>query len=266
MTTPGTPPGFRPPGEVPELHGTPIAAPKPVGRKLLPLMALFAVLAVVGAVGFFVTLDGDERIGAIVDGGGGGITLNPPVFATASAAPAGPVPEPVTYRGTGSKTIDVRKPENGTVLAYVKGRNTGGVFTVTALDSAGRTVGLVVSAMKPYEGVRLLDTLRVLETSRLKIEATGPWVVELRSVRTVRTFGTATSGTGDSVVRYTGLAGTAAIKGGAKFEQFTVTAHVNGFPRLLVVAGDAFDGTKPMPAGPVLVEVKAPGRWSISVS
>ena len=255
------PPGFGPAGQVPELHGTPIAAPKPLGRKLLPLMALFAVLAVVGAVGFFLTVDDENSVPAVIE------RIDVPVGpGTFTPTPAGPVPEPVTYRGTGSKTIDVRKPESGTVLAYVKGRNTGGIFTVTALDSAGRTVGLVVSAMKPYEGVRLLDTLRVLETSRLKIEATGPWVVELRSVRTVRTFGTATSGSGDTVVRYTGPAGTAAIKGGAKFEQFTVTAHVNGFPRLLVVAGDAFDGTKPMPAGPVLVEVKAPGRWSISVS
>lgn len=264
MTTPGTPPGFRPPGEVPTFQGKPLAAPD--GKKYGLVALGFVLLAVIAGVGFFRSFGDTESSSAVFDGTD---ELVPPFVVSARPSPrptaAGPVPKPVTYRGTGSKTIAVRKPEPGPVLVYVKGANANGLFQVSSLDEDGRSNGLVAHSLKPYEGVRLVDDVGFQETAKLTIEATGPWTVQLRSVRSAPAFGSATSGSGDAVLRYTGRAGTATIRGGAPYTAFTVTTHVDDFPKLLVVAAGTFDDTRPWPAGPVLVEVESAARWSIRV-
>lgn len=265
MTTPSTPPGFRPPGEQPVFQGTPLASPKVNGGRFALVALGFLLLAGIGALGFVRSL-GDERSSVATIGNEDRRVSTPLPLVSASAVPVeGPVPRPVTYRGSGPKTIAVRKPERGPVLVYVKGANANGLFQVSSVDAGGRTNGLLVHSLKPYEGVRLLDELPVRETAKLTIDATGPWTVQLRSVRSAPSFGTATTGTGDAVVRYTGPGGPATIRGGAPFTTFTVTVHENGFPRLLVVAAKAFDETRGFGAGPYLVEVEATGRWSIRV-
>ena len=265
MTTPGTPPGFRPPGEVPTFQGKPVVA-APDGKKYGLVALGFLLLAVIAGIGFFRSFGDSGSSSAVFEETDVRVppfTLRP--APSAKATPAGPVPKPVTYRGTGTKTIAIRKPEPGPVLVYVKGAKADGLFQVTSVDSDGRMNGVVVHSLKPYEGVRLIDDIGSQRTAKLTIEATGPWTVQLRSVRSAPRFSATTRGTGDAVLRYTGRAGMATIRGGAPYTAFTVTTHDDDFPKLLVVAAGTFDDTRQWPAGPVLVEVESAARWSIRV-
>lgn len=247
----------------------PLAAP-PSKRRFVVVMAFFAALFLASVAGFFLTWDGKERVATIGGSIGGRDAVTPgPLTRTVSppsASPTGPVPKPVTYRGSGDDVVPIRKPESGLALVYLKGNAAGDTFTVSALDRNGTKIGLLVATFDPYEGVRPIDTVTSFpETASLEIEATGAWTVQVRSPRSAPVFTGTTRGRGDSVVRYLGDGGVATLKGGVANKSFTVTTHVDGFPRLLVVGVGPYSGSKSWPRGDVLVEVQAPGAWSIAV-
>jgi hypothetical protein len=267
-----TPPGFGPPGQVPAYQGVPLAAPKVQGRPLfVGLMAFFALLAVAAAAGFFATA-GDEHSSSAVVSGPVTLVPGPPAVVSAGPRPTGggrtlgPVPKPVTYRGTGSTTVRVRKPEAGVAIVDVEGRAPGnGLFAVYALGDDGLRVPVVTAFAASYKGSRLLDDTPFGDTTALEVEAGGPWTITIRSARSARRLGTAMSGSGDTVFEYTGRAGTATLRGGTKGALFLVQTMENGFPTTVLTHLGTFSGSKPWPAGPVLVEVQTTGRWTIGV-
>lgn len=276
--TGGTPPGFQAPGQTPWTSGQPLAAANVASKKRFMLvMAFFGVLLVVSVVGFAMTTGKDIK-DAAVDAVGRD-PLGRPTFPELPSLPGlptgigepndpplqGPVPAPVVYRGTGDKVLKIRRPEPGAALVYLRASGGDQMLIVTGEDAQGRGTGFVVAALGRYEGVRMLDVSRLSRTTRLDIKASGSWVVEIRSARSARSFGRTMSGTGDTVFQYTGPAGTAAIRGGAESRPFLVMTHSNGFPSLVATAVGSFNGSKPFPQGPVLVEVQATGRWSITV-
>lgn len=272
-----TPPGFGPPGQRPAYQGTPLAAPKvPRQRLFVGLMAFFGLLALVAVAGFFVTA-GEERGGSAVVRDGTVLRPFPTDDLGVSQAPLtprptgggrtlGPVPKPVTYRGTGTKTIRIRRPA-GVAIVDMTGRAAStGVFAVYTVGADGSRTGAVVNAFGPsYEGSRLLVDSPLARTAALEISASGPWTVTVRSERTAREMGRSASGSGDTVFLYTGKAGIARVRGGADRSLFVVNAMENGFRRSVVNELGTFNGTKPWPAGPVLVEVQAKGRWTVVV-
>ena len=266
-----TPPGFTPAG--PWQAGQPLAAANAASRKrFLAVMAFFAVLLVVSLAGFWITKSGEikEKAATIRDGITSPVQPSPlPGRGTFGAEPpaTGPVPEPVTYRGSGTKVLKIRRPEAGDALVYLKadpGRD--GLLTVFGVDSAGRRTGFTLTSFgKAYEGVRLLDLTSLTRTTALEISTEGRWVVEIRSARSAPAFGGTASGRGDTVFRYDGAAGTATIRGGADMKPFVVMSYRDGFPRLVTTGIGVMNERKTWPAGPALVEVQATGRWTISV-
>ena len=270
---PAQPPGFAPvagaEGGTP-WGDHPLAAGQQVGRKRFVLVMAFFALVLVGSVAGFVLTTGREVSNSftgrvtLTRGPDGYVPVEP--SPTTPGAPRGPVPAPVTYRGTGTKVLAIRRPEPGDALVYVKGRPGDGLFSVFGIDAKGQRNGFVITSTEAYEGVRVLDVTRLAPTASLEIEAAGSWVVQIRSARAARGFSGSFAGAGDQVLRYTGGAGVAAIRGGQPMKPFVVfTRDDRGFPRPLVATVGAFDGEKPMPRGPVLVEVQATGRWSIRV-
>ena len=267
---PRTPPGFTPPG--PWSPDQPLAAANAVSRKrFLAVMAFFAVLLVVSVTGFWLTKGSQVRDAATTIRDGIAVTArpSPPARGTVGAEPpaTGPVPEPVTYRGTGTKVLKIRRPEPGNALIYLKADpGDDGLLSVFGVDSAGRRTGFALTAFgQPYEGVRLLDLTSLARTTSLEISTEGRWLVEIRSARSARTFGRTASGRGDSVFRYEGGAGTAMIRGGSDMKPFVVLSYRDGFPNLVTTGLGVMDERKAWPAGPALVEVQATGRWTISV-
>lgn len=270
-----TPPGFGPPGQTPAYQGTPLAAPKVPGHKLfVGPMAFFGLLAVAAVVGFFLTA-GEEHSGSAVLRDGttvleplptDGVVVSPTPRPTGGGRTLGPVPKPVTYRGTGSKTIRIRKPGSGVAIVDLSGRAAGnGVFAVYALGANGARIPVVTAFGPSYKGSRLLDATALTTTTSLEVQASGPWTVTVRSTRSARELGRSASGSGDTVFLYTGKAGTARVHGGTERALFAVKAMENGFPRSVVNHVGAYAGTAPWPAGPVLVEVQSKGPWTIVV-
>jgi len=270
-----TPPGFGAPGQQPSYQGSPLAAPKPPRHKLfVGLMAFFGLLALVAVVGFFVTAGTEHSSSPVGDGAvvrplpSGGIVISQAPRtprATGGGRTLGPVPKPVTYRGTGSKTIRIRKPEAGAVILDITGRPAGnGFFAVYAIGDNGARIPVVSGFEPAYKGSWLLDAV-FTTTTALEIDASGPWSVTLRSTRSATEMGRVASGSGDTVFLYTGPAGVATLRGGTANKVFRVQTLERGFPRLVLTHLGTYSGTKPWPAGPVLVEVHTTGRWSITV-
>ena len=273
MTTP--PPGFGPPPSETDYFGedSPIAAPRRewanTQRTLIAAMVAFAVLIIAGvAYWVFGGIDGVQfaEVGNSY-GRGPVVTMEP--LQTALPSTRGPVAKPVTYRGSGSTTLSIRKPSAGPALLYVKGNAAKKTFIVTSQSASGAPSGLLVTAVYvPYEGVRLLDTTRLGETTSLRIDATGPWTVQIRDVRTAPAFSTSARGSTDAVYRYTGRAGTAAIaSAGRPATMFTVRTFDAAFiPSVVATSVGAYDASNPWPAGPMYVEVHGNARpWSITV-
>lgn len=268
---PGQPPGFGLPLDGGQAGspwaGQPLAAGNQVSKKRFVLVMAFFGLLLVGSVAGFLMTTGKQIQTSLSDGisvDRGFQTFGPEP--RASERRDRPVPKPVTYQGTGSKVLKIRRPESGDALIYVKGRPGNGMFTVFGLDANGNRNAFVITSLEAYEGTRMLDTVSLSPTVSLEIEAGGPWTVRILSARSAKSFGGTMSGTGDSVVRYTGPAGVAAMRGGRAMRPFVVlTRGSDGFPRMVVATVGPFEGEKSFPRGPVLVEVQATGRWSIRV-
>jgi hypothetical protein len=263
---PSTPPGFGPPGQEPALHGRPLAAPGyRAPRGLVYLAAFFAGLLVVSVVGFVLWVPRHDV--ATVYGTSPHVVTAPLQVEVPEPTPIYDVPAPARYTGTGSKFLRIRKPEPDTLL-YVKGNAAGERFFVTRVLAGGVRRGVLIGTFEPYEGVTVLDLGTTQETRGLQIDATGPWTVEVRAAGSAPEFGRVAKGTKDTVLRYTGPGGIAKIVGGSTRPGAAFSVHVYDSAVGQLVALLLKPGTEraPWAAGPVLVEVKSSGPWSISVS
>ena len=267
---PYTPPGFGPPGQTPTLHGQPLAAPAVPGQRVFfVLMAVFAVLAAAGGVGFFLT----QRVehGAIPVTPDGVRTLFPErpdrPFPSAIASPApalGPVPKALRYTGSGRKTITVRRPEPGIALLYVKANPGGDRLLVRRIDESGHDGATLLVTFDPYEGVQVLDVPVRPGAERLEVEASGAWTIEVRSARAAPSVTRTARGSGDSVFWYTGGATVATLSRSGGFGATPVLTYESGHPRLLTILTGNERTRRPFPAGPVLVAVDSDTPWTIA--
>lgn len=224
--------------------------------------ALFVVVLIFGGLGLLAVLmsraASDEPLP--VTGGGG--------HAVVSAAPAvafGPGEAPPAFheRGTGTRVFEAHRPDAGLLVLYVKVDR--GRLTLSEVDEHDIRKSNLQVVDGPYEGQIVLWGGGTVE--RLRVEATGTWVVELRSVRSMPVRQAPFTGTeGDHVFWYDGpaaigtltYAGSSGSLGVDSFDE-----HRGGPDRI----GRVRDGSGPervrWPRGPVLIEVDANGPWGI---
>jgi hypothetical protein len=193
-------------------------------------------------------------------------TEPPSPAATASepvaTAPPGLKPIVHTYTGNGSKVLKITKPGDAadTVLVTATYRG-GGNFSVFALDSSLHRSDILVNVVGKYTGANLLDS-QGTQTSRLKIQASGPWTVKIKQTSAARRVSTHAKGTGDDVLLYTGTTGVATFdyRGTLNF----VVRYGDSTSTLVDEVG-RFLGQVPIKQGPVLIDVSANGAWSMRV-
>ena len=180
---------------------------------------------------------------------------------TSIAATSAPADEPLVLRGEGS--LDVDYPA-GVDRVVVHATHSGDhAFSVAVVDQSGEPVEVVAFALPghPYDGTQLITT-PLDEVGMLRVQADGQWTIELLGDLDVPSAGDDFSGSGNAVVRYEGTSGTATITSDAT-GVFQVRAE-DGRSVVPELNGP-YSGVEQMPAGPVLVEIRSFGSWSVSI-
>ena len=159
--------------------------------------------------------------------------------------------------------IDIQKPTDVAIMT-IHGNDAGAYFGVTGFDTNGEQTDLFVNTTDPYTGTVLVDAKEGQQTTRLQVQATGGWTVEIKplvSARTAQAPGTVT-GTGDDVIIIQGSPSTAHITGNQSGRYFGVFGYSDRI-QLLVNVTDPYDGKVVVSSKTKLIEVKATGDWTI---
>lgn len=263
-------------------EGAPPLAPGPPRptswwRPLLgPGLVLLVVVAVVWAVVAGTDGDGSNRPTFADE------STTTAVATTASSttvAPAGPGGATATtvgttqdttglapaqhYEGTGPMTIDLPAlPTSSLTMATIT-HSGDSTFAVYTTDAKHQQLDLVVNQLGHYAGTVPLN-FDADDPRGLDVQASGPWTIDVKSVLYAPQFDTTTSGSGDDIRVYTGVAGTAAIHATGT-SNFAIRHYSQSGTVLVVNEIGAVDGTYPWPAGVAFVQVLSNGPWTIDV-
>lgn len=96
----------------------------------------------------------------------------------------GPIPDPITYKGSGDDVIDIEKTEIGPIVLFINGNQDSDSksFTIQGYDNKDKKTHRFLNTNDPYEGYTL-DAVGT--TSLLDINASGSWEVETHSIRSM---------------------------------------------------------------------------------
>lgn len=174
------------------------------------------------------------------------------------------IPDPFVYTGTGDSfiTIDTIEPR---YIFYIEGNQAGERFIVKGYDESGNSTELFVATTDPYKGITL-DPHQ--NTTKLKINATGDWKVEVRSAYTAHLIssGETLSGNGDDIIHIKGQATTATITGNEDENYFEVRAYYEQGDDILVSTTKKYSDTINLKNGTYALKFSAVGNWKITLN
>lgn len=171
--------------------------------------------------------------------------------------------KPVTKSGKGDSVISLPAgAEAGIITITYKGSD---FFSADTIDAANKmTLDTSVTSIGKYSGTTLFGMSSLGEPpKKLKISGNGSWSVTVAPISSAKKLAQTNSGNGDQVFLYDGEAANWALKhqgDGA----FIVSADDGSFPDMLVMEIGNYSGTVPLGAGPLILEVKADGAWTMN--
>lgn len=175
-------------------------------------------------------------------------------------------PEPINYTGTGSTVLDIDKWPGPAVLHITN--NSSRYFSVESYDANNERMDLLVNTSGPYDGQVLIDLYEEDHTSRLAIEATGDWTIDilpLEAALFLKIPGII-EGTGDDVIVICCNGDLATIIGNQSSDYFGVYSYGTNGTDLLVNTSDPYEGTVILPPGALILTVEATGPWTIELT
>lgn len=174
-----------------------------------------------------------------------------------------PTIEPITYEGSGTKILKIKKPESGAVLITMTHEGSSN-FAVWSLDGNLEQMDLLANTIGNYSGTTVLDVNDGEETERLDISADGNWTVTISPLASAKRFTGSAEGTSDDVLIYEGPVGVATLthKGDSNF---AVWFYSTSSSDLAANEIGNYSGEAVIPEGPTLVEVETEGKWTIRV-
>jgi hypothetical protein len=172
---------------------------------------------------------------------------------------------PIVLRGHGDGVVTLRKKKDaGPSAVAIAGNAAARFFGVRALGSDSD----LLNTLDPYEGVRALDW-DGRESTGFEVRATGDWTIEVVPEAAIPTFDTSYEGSGDTVLRFTGVGSRAEITGNAEGRYFSVRQLGGGRDaaarRRLVNTTEAYSGTVDIDSESRLFAIEAVGPWKISI-
>jgi hypothetical protein len=258
---PPPPTGLPPPGAAKRGHTNAI-----ILSILGGLLGLILLIAIVGAVAGG---DAQQRTGHIAAAPTTRPAVSPttgatqPAPTTAAAAPA--LPADQKYSGRGSKVVKLKLSEDDLHVAKITHSGSSN-FAVWSLESSGSLQRLLVNEVGRYSGIRPVDLEGT--PAALKIEADGAWTITIQVAQKAPKWTGKVTGRGSTVLivdpSTTGGISTVRVTHSGE-GNFAVWA-VSGRPHLLVNEIGNYSGETLLPAGTVLLDIEADGRWSITKS
>ena len=184
----------------------------------------------------------------------------PSVRLATDARPAAPI----VLRGHGDGVVTLRKKDAGRSAVAITGNAAARFFGVRALGSDSD----LLNTLDPYEGVRALDW-DGRESTGFEVRATGDWTIEVIPEAAIPTFDTSYEGSGDTVLRFTGVGSRAEITGNAEGRYFSVRQLGDGRDAAarmrLVSTTEAYSGAVDIDSESRLFAIEAVGPWTITI-
>lgn len=183
-----------------------------------------------------------------------------------------PIPQVLVYSGERNAYFEIHKWW-GRALLYVRydGR---GHFSVTCYDSSNFHTRASVSTDGSYEGILPLDFFRDEYTTRISVQASGPWRIEIRPLDMIErvTVPGRLEGRTDRVVRLEGepavelTVSTGGYIGIWGYEDSRAQSWpyllVNDYPR----DSSSITVTAEIPPGVTMLSIKATDEWTMVIS
>jgi hypothetical protein len=172
---------------------------------------------------------------------------------------------PIVLRGHGDGVVTLRKKKDaGPSAVAIAGNAAARFFGVRALGSDSD----LLNTLDPYEGVRALDW-DGRESTGFEVRATGDWTIQVIPEAAIPTFDTSYEGSGDTVLRFTGVGSRAEITGNADGRYFSVRQLGDGKDAAarmrLVNTTEAYSGTVDIDSESRLFAIEAVGPWTITI-
>jgi len=188
-------------------------------------------------------------------------TAKPTTTTTRATTTAPPPPPPTVYTGQGDDVLTLDRPSGLKIVKFECPACTSN----TTLKSDGFE-SLLVNEIGAYSGLRWADIRDGGRTTTLTVGAEGAWTVTVGGIELVPAVDGVATGSGDSVVLFTGRSTKARIGnvGGGNFAVHVLSTKKDGIDLAVNTIG-GYEGTVPL-AGPALVQVTSDGDWSITPS
>lgn len=172
------------------------------------------------------------------------------------------LPPPQFASGVGDSVVDVTFPPDPAIITILY--NGGSNFIVESYDAFGNGIDLLVNTIGSYAGTRLINSEVGGEVTRLGIQASGSWSLEIKPLDAALRVNAPGryDGSGDSVFFLDGRAGTAHFVAPAD-TNFIVHAYTTTSVELVVNEIGPYDGVSIIPSDVFLFDVTATGAWSV---
>lgn len=195
------------------------------------------------------------------------ITLPSPTSVATPTTEGSLIFPPLAMSGSGDRVIQVAVPGGVPALVTIIHSGTGG-FAVWSHAAGGEMIDLLVDHVGAYRGIRPINLRQNEAVATLEIEADGAWTISVESLlNATHIAGASFSGVGDDLLidpEPPSQPVSAAITYDGE-GHFAVWAY--GDTRDLIVNRiGSYSGEVLVPAGTILWEIVADGRWSVDRS
>lgn len=174
-----------------------------------------------------------------------------------------PEPEPLIFTGNGNMVVDVNKWDGvAIIVATYRGSDN---FIVRNYDQNNNELGLVFNGLYDYQGTRLLDVRDNEITTRLQVDTTGDWQIEVRPLKmaTMLEPPFTYQGRDDDVIL---IRNPDLLKYQAAESNFIIYAFTEHEVDLVVNDIGPATGSVILPSDTLLLEINGDGTWSIEVT
>ncbi|MFC4060232.1 hypothetical protein ACFOWE_18160 [Planomonospora corallina] len=168
------------------------------------------------------------------------------------------------HSGKGDKVLRLKGVDQPVIVKFTHDGSSN--FAINSLDENGDETDLLVNTIGDYQGTVLAGMREGSSPAAFKIQADGPWTVEIKDVLEARTWPESRiTGKGDDVLIIPGtVEGFTVMTAEHSGESnFVIHAYTQDREELLVNEIGKYTGEVTLPNGTAMVRIEADGKWTL---